>query len=174
MWLAANQRPTFKTINNFRSVIMKDLIEEVFGQVLTFLFEDGYIKLENYFVDRTKLRADANKNSHLWAANTQRYKAGVNKRIKELLTEIDQLNEQEDILYGDKHLESYGEDIQLSSQQVQEQAKAINEKIAQLQTEKGLTAQQVGKRKSQARQLAKDGAKLATYEQYELLNFLSR
>ena len=88
-------------------------------------------------MDRTKLRADANKNSHLWAANTQRYKAGVNKRIKELLTEIDQLNEQEDILYGDKHLESYGEDIQLSSQQVQEQAKAINEKIAQLQTEKG-------------------------------------
>jgi transposase len=174
MWLAANQRPNFKTINNFRSVIIKDLIEEVFGQVLAFLCEQGYIKLENYFVDRTKLRADANKNSHLWAANTQRYKAGVNKRIKELLTEIDQLNEQEDILYGDKHLESYGEDIQLSSQQVQEQAKAINEKIAQLQTEKGLTAQQVGKRKSQARQLAKDGAKLATYEQYELLDFLSR
>ena len=108
MWLAANQRPTFKTINNFRSVIMKDLIEEVFGQVLTFLFEDGYIKLENYFVDGTKLRADAKKNSHLWAANTKRYKAGVNKRIKELLTEVDQLNEQEAILYGDKHLEAYG------------------------------------------------------------------
>ena len=108
MWLAANQRPTFKTINNFRSVIMKDLIEEVFGQVLTFLFEDGYIKLENYFVDRTKLRADAKKNSHLWAANTKRYKAGVNKRIKELLTEVDQLNEQEAILYGDKQLEAYG------------------------------------------------------------------
>ena len=106
MWLAANQRPAFKTINNFRSVIMKDLIEEVFGQVLTFLCEHGYIKLENYFVDGTKLRADANKNSHLWAANTKRYKAGLNKRIKELLTEIDQLNEQEDTLYGDKHLEA--------------------------------------------------------------------
>ena len=31
-----------------------------------------------------------------------------NQRIKELLTEIDQLNEQEDTLYGDKHLEAYG------------------------------------------------------------------
>ena len=64
MGLAPNQRPTFKTIHTFRSVIMKELIEEVFGQVLTFLCEHGYIKLENYFVDGTKLRADANKNSH--------------------------------------------------------------------------------------------------------------
>ena len=169
MWLAANQRPNFKTINNFRSVIIKDLIEEVFGQVLAFLCEQGYIKLENYFVDRTKLRADANKNSHLWAANTQRYKAGVNKRIKELLTEIDQLNEQEEILYGDKHLEAYGEDSELTSEQIQEKAKAINEKINHRQAEKKITTQQAGKGKSQARQLAKDGAKLATYEQQEKL-----
>ena len=169
MWLSASQRPTFKTINNFRSVIMKDLIEEVFGQVLTFLLEDGYIKLENYFVDGTKLRADANKNSHLWAANTKRYKAGVSKRIKELLTEIDQLNEQEEILYGDKHLESYGEDSELTSEQIQEKAKAINEKINHRQAEKKITTQQAGKGKSQARQLAKDGAKLATYEQQEKL-----
>ena len=129
MGLAANQRTAFKTINNFRSVIMKELIEEVFGQVLTFLCEHGYIKLENYFVDRTKLRADANKNSHLWAANTKGYKAGLNKGIKELLTEIDQLNEQEDTLYGDKHLEAYRETTELSSKQLQEQAKAINQKI---------------------------------------------
>ena len=140
MWLAANQRPAFKTINNFRSVIMKELIEEVFGQVLAFLCQQGYIKLENYFVDGTKLRADANKESHLWAANTKPYKAGLNKGIKELLTEIDQLNQQEAIEYGDKHLEAYREHTELRSKQLQEQAKAINEKIAQLQTEKCLTA----------------------------------
>ena len=97
MGLAANQRPAFKPINNFRSVIIKDLIEEIFGQVLTFLCEHGYIKLENYFLDRTKLRADANKDSHVWAANTKPYKAGLTKRIKQLLTELDQLNEQEPI-----------------------------------------------------------------------------
>ena len=169
MWLSASQRPTFKTINNFRSVIMKDLIEEVFGQVLTFLLEDGYIKLENYFVDGTKLRADANKNSHLWAANTKRYKAGVNKGIKELLKKIDQLNEQEEILYGDKHLEAYGEDSELTSEQIQEKAKAINQAIDHQQAEQKMTAKQASKAKSQARQLAKDGAKLATYEQQEKL-----
>ena len=169
MWLAASQRPTFKTINNFRSVIMKDLIEEVFGQVLTMLFEAGYIKLENYFVDGTKLRADANKDSHVWAANTKRYKAGLNKRIKELLTEIDQLNEQEDAFYGDKHLEAYGEDSELTSEQIQEYVKAINQKVNHRQAEEKITAQQARKGKSQARQLAKHGDKLATYEQQEKL-----
>ena len=122
-------------------------------------------------MDGTKLRADAKKNSHLWAANTKRYKAGVHKRIKELLTEIDQLNEQEEILYGDKHLEAYGEDSELTSEQIQEKAKAINEKINHRQAEKKITTQQAGKGKSQARQLAKDGAKLATYQQQgQLLN----
>ena len=57
MGLAANQRPALKTSNNLRSVIMKDPIEEIFGQVLTFLCEHGYIKLENYFVDGTKRKS---------------------------------------------------------------------------------------------------------------------
>ena len=125
MGLAANQRPALKPSNNFRSVIMKDLIEVVFGQVFTFLCEHGYIKLENYFLDGTKLRADANKDSHVWAANTKGYKAGLTKRIKQLLTELAQLNEQEAIDYGAKHVEAYGEPTELSSKQLQEQAKAI-------------------------------------------------
>ena len=120
-------------------------------------------------MDGTKLRADANKNSHLWAANTKRYKAGVNKGIKELLTEIDQLNEQEEILYGDKHLEAYGETSEMTSEQIQEKAKAINQAIDHQQAEQKMTAKQASKAKSQARQLAKDGAKLATYEQQEKL-----
>lgn len=148
MWLAANQQPAFKTINNFRSAIMKNLIDKVFRQVLTFLCEHGYSKLENYFVDRTKLRADATKDSHVWAANTKRYKAGLNKRIKQLLTEIDQRNEQEAIDYGDKHLEAYGETTELTSKQLQERAKAVNQKIVHLQAEKRLTVKQAGKRKA--------------------------
>lgn len=169
MWLAANQRPTFKTINNFRSVIMRELIEEVFRQVLTFLCAHGYIKPENYFVDGTKLRGDANRNSHVCAATIKRYEAGHNKRIKKLLTELDQRNDQEAIDYGDKHLESYVETTELPSKQLEEQGKGINQKTVYLQAEKRLTAHQAGKGKIQASQIAKHGAKLASYEQQEKL-----
>ena len=88
MWLAGQQRPDFRTINNFRSGTMKRLIEKVFGKVLDFLMEQGYVKMESYFVDGTKMRADANKYSHVWAKNAKRYKEGVQKKIRELFEEM--------------------------------------------------------------------------------------
>ena len=49
MWLAAYNRPDFRTINLFRSKRIKDTIEALFSSMLTFLMEHGYIKFENYF-----------------------------------------------------------------------------------------------------------------------------
>ena len=50
------------------------------------------------------------------------------------------------------------EDSELSSEQIQKEAEAINQKVNHWQAEKKMTAQQAGKGKSQARQLTKDGA----------------
>ena len=55
MWLSGNSQPDFRTINRFRGVVMKATIGEIFGAVLSLLMEGGYVKLENYFVDGTKL-----------------------------------------------------------------------------------------------------------------------
>src|SRR5690606_22846018 len=51
MWLAAYNRPDFRTINNFRSGILKDTIEELFKEMLDFLLTQGYIRFEHYFCD---------------------------------------------------------------------------------------------------------------------------
>ncbi|MCM3626864.1 transposase [Paenibacillus glycanilyticus] len=61
MWLAARQRPDFRTINRFRSERMKDVLETVFTAVLQFLKEENFIKLEHYFLDGTKIEANANR-----------------------------------------------------------------------------------------------------------------
>ena len=47
MWLAAYNRPDFRTINLFRSGLLKDTIEDIFKSMLVFLMEQGYIKFEN-------------------------------------------------------------------------------------------------------------------------------
>ena len=167
MWLSAMQRPSFRTINNFRSCVMKDLIEEIFGHVLEFLMDQGYVKLENYFVDGTKLRADANKYSHVWASNTRRYKGLVQERVKRLFQEIDQLNEQEDVEYGEQNLEEYGQQSQLTSADLMEKAEQINAHIEQLQQQEQLTPQQTRKRKSHVRHLKKEAEKLTHYENQE-------
>src|SRR3989304_9913898 len=60
MWLSGGNQPDFRTINHFRGVVMKDTVRSVFSKVLELLIEAGYIKLENYFVDGTKIGANSN------------------------------------------------------------------------------------------------------------------
>jgi transposase len=53
MWLSGGNKPDFRTINRFRSSILKGVIDEVFGLVLEMLIQAGYVRLENYFLDGT-------------------------------------------------------------------------------------------------------------------------
>ena len=45
MWISGKQTPNFRTINLFRSTIMKDIIDEVFVQVMELLLEEGLVHL---------------------------------------------------------------------------------------------------------------------------------
>ena len=48
-------------INAFRGERLKSVIEEVFTATVKLLYEKGYVKLEKYFVDGTKIESAANK-----------------------------------------------------------------------------------------------------------------
>jgi transposase len=85
MWISGGNRPDFRTINRFRSSVMKEGIEVVFGEVLQYLIEGGYVTLENYFLDGTKIEANANKYKWVWAKSTTKYKARLQEKIQELL-----------------------------------------------------------------------------------------
>ena len=65
MWIAGGNKPDFRTINRFR-LDMKDIIEDVFYEVVRLLIEKKYIKLQNYFLDGTKIEANANKYTFVW------------------------------------------------------------------------------------------------------------
>jgi transposase len=126
MWISGMNRPDFRTINSFRSGRLKEVIDEVFTETLIFLIDNRYVKLEKYFIDGTKFRADANKNSYVWRKNTERYKGKVIEKIKELIKQIDAENERENKEYGNKDLEELGEESEVSSEKVREQIKKIN------------------------------------------------
>ena len=61
MWISGESAPDFRTINDFRGSRMKGVIDEVFSAVLEHLVSAGHVKLEHYFLDGTKIEADANK-----------------------------------------------------------------------------------------------------------------
>lgn len=108
MWLSGNNHPDFRTINRFRGSRLKERVEQVFSQLIFFLIEEGYVSFEKYFLDGTKLEANANKYSWVWKKSTKRYKGNLEKKIKELLKEIDVEVEKENAEYGSEDLEELG------------------------------------------------------------------
>ena len=52
MWLAGGQRPCFKTLCDFRSCRMQDLVDTVLSKVLLYLVEQGYVNLEDLYAKR--------------------------------------------------------------------------------------------------------------------------
>ena len=61
-----------------------------------------YISLEKYFVDGTKIEANANRYSFVWKKSTEKYKAGLQEKVKALMAEIEDLEEKEEQEYGEK------------------------------------------------------------------------
>jgi transposase len=142
MWLSGNSQPDFHTINRFRGVVVKETIGEIFAAVLQILIEGGYVKLENYFVDGTKLEANASKYSFVWAKNTKRYKEQVQGKVAELLEQIEQLNAAEDAEYGEKDLPERGGNKPLDGAQLAAKINELNERLRQMpQTEKAAEPQ---------------------------------
>ena len=80
MWLSGGSQPDFRTINRFRGSKLKGNMQEVFTEVLEYLVETGYIRLENYFLDGTKIEANANKYSFIWKKSTKKYKKKLQEK----------------------------------------------------------------------------------------------
>jgi len=68
-------RPDFRNINNFHSGRAGKLIESFFKEMLIFLMEHQYIKMEHYFCNGSSFAADANRYKMVWKMNAERYKA---------------------------------------------------------------------------------------------------
>ena len=129
MWLSGNQHPDFRTINRFRSGVVKDRLEEIFSAVIALLIEGGYVKLENYFLDGTKLEANANKYSCVWAKSTQHYKDKLRVKVKALMDQIEQVNAAENAEYGERDLEEMGPDEPLDGQKLEDKIQELNQRL---------------------------------------------
>ncbi len=134
MWLSGMNRPDHRTINRFRGKVMKAVINEVFYGVIEQLMEQGYVNLESYFVDGTKIEANANRYKFVWRKSTEKNKANLQEKVKQLLDEIDEIEEAEEEEYGEADLEELGEGKEIDVEKLKEAARKINERLRQ-QTE---------------------------------------
>jgi len=138
MWLTGNVKLDFMTINRFRSERLKGIIDDIFTEVVDLLLREKYITLENYFMDGTKIEANAGKYSWVWGKNTARYKENLKKKVSEHLVAINIIEQKENSEYGSSDLPEMGNGKPISSESIREAAAKIDEKLSENPTDKEL------------------------------------
>ena len=127
IWLSGQSFPDHRTINNFRGKRLKENIETIFTQVVLFLYEQGYVSLEEVFTDGTKIESVANRYTFVWKKTTERNKSNLEKKIQTVLNEIDKaISQDNDILTDD--IEKQGVKP-ISSEELHEKIEQINKKL---------------------------------------------
>jgi len=120
MWLAGMKRPDHHTINRFRGERLKNNIREVFTQVVVLLMEAGHVDLKAVYTDGTKIEANANKYTFVWAKSIATNKKKMKAQLEELWNYAQGVAAEE--LRGDDP----GEMQELDPQKVEETIDAIN------------------------------------------------
>jgi transposase len=138
MWLTGNVQLDFMTINRFRSERLKGIIDDIFTEVVELLLREEYIKFENYFLDGTKIEANAGKYSWVWGKNTARYKENLRKKVQEHLESINIIEREETEEYGGSDLPELGNGKAIDSAAIREAAEKIDKKLSKNPKDKAL------------------------------------
>ena len=138
MWLTGNTQLDFMTINRFRSERLQGIIEEIFTEVVHLLIMEKYIKYEDYFLDGTKIEANASKYSWVWGKNTHRYMSQLREKVVTHLKEIEIIEAKEEAEYGSEDLPETGNGREIDSKAIEEFAQKINERLLETPDNKPL------------------------------------
>jgi transposase len=135
MWLAGNQKPDFRTLNDFRGKLLKGVMEEIFVTAVKMLAAKGYIKLENYFVDGTKIESASGRYTFVWKKAVETNDRKLDAKLRAYIQMAEQVWEDEDGEYGDRDLEELGGKEVYTSAEVKELAGILRERLEQLDDE---------------------------------------
>lgn len=144
--LAANQRPDFRTISDFRKVHLKALTG-LFKQVFEMCRKAGMVKLGNVAVDGTKIQAAASKHKAMSYDRMEKEEKRLTAEIEAMLKRAQAIDEQEDAEYGDRR----GDELPVEMAFRESRRKKIREAKAALEREAKEKAE-AAKREIEARE----------------------
>ena len=84
MWLAGMSQPDHRTINRFRSERLRNILKEVFAQIVLLLSDKGHISLKEIYTDGTKIESVANRYSFVWGKAIKTSRERIKQQLKEL------------------------------------------------------------------------------------------
>jgi transposase len=84
MWLSGMNQPDHNTINRFRSDRLKEVLRQVFTQVVLLLSEEGLLNIKELYTDGTKIEAGANRYTFVWGKAIKTSRERIKKQLDEL------------------------------------------------------------------------------------------
>ena len=84
MWLSGMNQPAHNTINRFRSERLKEVLRQVFTQVVMLLAQEGLLNIKELYTDGTKIEANANRYTFVWGKAIKTSKERIKKQLDEL------------------------------------------------------------------------------------------
>jgi len=84
MWLAGMQQPDHRTINRFRSERLRNILKEVFAQIVLLLIDSGHVSLKEIYTDGTKIESMANRYGFVWGKAIKTSRDRIKQQLQEL------------------------------------------------------------------------------------------
>jgi transposase/IS5 family transposase len=136
MWLAGGQKPDFRTLNDFRGKMLKETMEEIFVTAVKMLAAKGYIRLENYFEDGTKIESASGRYTYVWKKSVENNDKKLDEKLREYVRMARQVWDDENEEYGDSDLEEMGGKEKFTSDDARELAGKLRQRLERLEDEK--------------------------------------
>ena len=138
------------------------LFRSVFTSILQFLADEKYISLEHYFVDGTKIEANANRYTFVWGKAVSKHKSKLQENVQALFATIEDAEKQEEAEHQGKDLPELSEVSEMSSEKLEEAVQKLEAQLLKKPKDKPL--------KKAVQKLRKDLLpRLLKYEQYQKL-----
>jgi transposase len=95
MWLAGMQQPDHRTINRFRSERLRNILKEIFAQIVMLLVDKGQVSLKEIYTDGSKIESVANRYSFVWGNAIKTSRERIKQQLKELWSYTQKMAAQE-------------------------------------------------------------------------------
>jgi transposase len=126
MWLSGAAKPDHNTINDFRSKRLKGELKKIFNQVVVLLAEEGVLSLKELTLDGTKIEANANRYTFVWAKSIRTSRERIEKQLKELWGYVEEVYRDEENTPNEPDFE--GIDAEKVSRAIDEINEALRDK----------------------------------------------
>lgn len=153
MWLSGRQEPDFRTISDFRKDKLGSF-KKIFEQALQTCFSLGLARVGKVSIDGTKILANASRNKAIYRKQLIQRKEFIKQKVEEIIKEAEELDKQEDELYGNTTINRTGRVF--NEKEVEQAIKKIAKQKERLEKQKKILQVKTQEIKAKERKMRKD------------------